>query len=94
MGPIASPTWLNPTLSPMKSGCRLVGSTAAMVVRAPLDTPAAPTPEMTRPTMNMGEDWAAPHIADPTSKMTKKVRKVHYMIIEVRMDLAVTGRGG
>jgi hypothetical protein len=51
-----------------------------MVVTAPLDMPADPTPAMTRPTINMADDWAAPHKADPTSKSTKKVRNVHYRI--------------
>jgi hypothetical protein len=34
--------------------------------------------------MNMGEDWAAPHSADPISNMMKKTRKDHCMIILVR----------
>lgn len=48
-----------------------------MVVTAPLATPADPTPAIARPTMNMDEDCAAPHMADPISKMIKKTRKVH-----------------
>lgn len=40
---------------------------------------------MARPTMNMGEDWAAPHMADPISKIMKKTRKAHCMVL-VRID--------
>lgn len=52
-----------------------------MVVTAPLATPADPIPAIRRPTMNMADECAAPQIADPTSKITKKTRKVHYMMI-------------
>lgn len=61
-----------------------------MVVTAPLATPADPTPAITRPMMNMAEECAAPHTADPTSKMTKKTRKVHYMMILSELTFVVT----
>jgi hypothetical protein len=32
--------------------------------------------------MNMGDDWAAPQIAEPTSKMKKKTRKLHCVLSE------------
>lgn len=83
MGPVARPNWPIPMLRPMKSACFFVGRTAEMVVTAPLATPADPTPAMTRPIMNMGDDWAAPHMADPTSKTKKKTRKVHCMMIDL-----------
>jgi hypothetical protein len=51
-----------------------------MVVIAPFATPADPTPATTRPMMNMIEEWAAPQMADPISKITKKARNVHYML--------------
>lgn len=52
-----------------------------MVVTAPLATPADPIPAITRPMMNMADECAAPHKAEPTSKITKKTRKVHYTMI-------------
>lgn len=57
-----------------------MGSTAEIVVNAPLDIPADPMPEMTRPTMNMGELCAAAQMTEPTSKMIKKTRNVHYLL--------------
>lgn len=87
MGPVARPSWPMPMLTPMKSACFRVGRTVEMVVMAPLASPAEPTPAITRPMMNIGDDLAAPHMADPTSKITKKTRKVHCM----HDDLVRTG---
>ncbi len=39
----------------------------------------APTPAMARPTMSMGDDVAAAHMTDPTSKMSSAVRYVIFM---------------
>lgn len=50
---------------------------AEMIVKAPFPMPEAPMPAMVLPMMNMADDWAAPHSADPTTKMEKKDRKVH-----------------
>jgi hypothetical protein len=67
-----------PIVTPMKSGCFLVGRAAAMVVRAPVVMPEDPKPAMARPMMNMVDDWAAPHRAEPISKTVKKMRKHHW----------------
>lgn len=82
MGPVARPSCPMPILSPMKSACFFVGRTAEIVVTAPLATPADPAPAITRPMMNMGDDWAAPQIAEPTSKIKKKTRKLHCVLSE------------
>jgi hypothetical protein len=39
--------------------------------------PAAPKPAIKRPTMNMGDDIAAPQTMEPISNTAKKARKVH-----------------
>jgi hypothetical protein len=69
-----------PMLILMKSACFFVGRADVIIVIEPLANPADPTPAMTRPTMNIGDDWAAPQMADPSSKMIKHERKVHCMI--------------
>lgn len=84
IGPVARPNWPIPTFKPRKRACLRVGSTVAMVVMAPFASPAEPTPEITRPTINMGEVVAAPLIAEPTSNIRKNVRKVHYWGTPVR----------
>lgn len=63
-----------------------------MVVTAPLATPADPIPAMRRPTMNIADECAAPQIADPTSKITKKTRKVHYTMILLEFACVLTIR--
>lgn len=45
-----------------------------MMVKAPVEMPAAPAPAMALPTMNIGDDTDAPEMADPISKMRKKIR--------------------
>jgi hypothetical protein len=70
----------------MNFACALGGSTAEMIVSAPFEMPEDPTPAMARPTMNMAEDWAAPHSAEPISKMMKKIRNDHWEH-SVRLDL-------
>lgn len=48
-----------------------------IIVRAPLTSPAQPSPATARPMMNMVEEVDAPHMADPISKTKKKVKNVH-----------------
>lgn len=50
---------------------------AARMVRTPFISPEAPKPAMARPTMNMGDDCAAPQSAEPSSKVVKKTKKDH-----------------
>lgn len=49
-----------------------------MIVIEPVAMPAAPKPATNRPTMNMGDETAAPQMIEPNSKMAKKAKKVHY----------------
>jgi hypothetical protein len=62
----------------MNLACSRGGRTAEMMVKAPFDMPEEPAPAMALPTMNMGEDWAAPQMREPTSKIKKKARKDHW----------------
>lgn len=66
-------------LTPINFACARGGKTAAMIVNAPFAIPEEPTPAMALPTMNMDDDWAAPHIRDPSWKTKKKARKDHWM---------------
>src|SRR5580700_3767821 len=77
MGPKAIPSWPMPRLMPRNWACFLTGSTAEMMVRAPFPIPDEPAPAMALPTMNMGDETAAPQMTDPTSKIKKKTRKDH-----------------
>ena len=45
--------------------------------------PEPPSPAMARPTMNAVEVGAAPHKADPTSKVRMDAKKVYLMLKEV-----------
>lgn len=77
MGPKAIPSWPMPKLMPRNWACFLAGSIVEIMVRAPFPIPDEPAPAMALPTMNMGEETAAPHMADPSSKTKKKTRKDH-----------------
>jgi hypothetical protein len=57
---------------------------AEMIVKAPFPMPEDPTPAIALPTINMLDDWAAPHNADPSTKTKKKDKKVHWMAAWVR----------
>jgi hypothetical protein len=48
-----------------------------MISSAPFKIPEVPKPAMTRPTINIAEEFANPQIREPSSKMKKKPRKVH-----------------
>jgi hypothetical protein len=54
------------------------GTHAAIIVKAPFKMPEPPIPAIARPTINIFDDVAIPHIKDPSSKTKKKLRKVHY----------------
>ena len=56
------------------------GATIAVMVVAPVKIPAAPRPAIARPTMKDDEDGAAPHIADPISKISSARRKTHFTL--------------
>lgn len=45
----------------------------------PLESPEHPTPATERPMINMMDDVAEPQMTDPTSKMRKKDRYVHWL---------------
>lgn len=45
---------------------------------APIKVPAAPAPEMARPTMKAGEVGAAALMIEPSSKMTTVEMKTHF----------------
>lgn len=48
-----------------------------MMVKAPFRMPEVPTPATALPTISMVEETASPQRRDPSSKMAKKVKKVH-----------------
>lgn len=59
-------------------GCRLLGATTERIVIAPLVRPDPPSPATARPTTNIVEDCAAPHRAEPISKIQRKARNVYF----------------
>ena len=52
------------------------GAEAAMIVKAPLDRPETPRPDIALPIINIGDDFAVPHIKEPSSNRPKKARNV------------------
>jgi hypothetical protein len=74
MGPKAIPSWPIPMFKPRALACFLTGKTQEMIVKAPVPMPEAPAPAMARPMISMGDDTAAPAMADPSSKIRKKTR--------------------
>jgi hypothetical protein len=52
------------------------GIIGIMIIMAPEKMPALPKPAMARPKIKTGEVGAAPHIAEPTSKIITEVKKV------------------
>jgi hypothetical protein len=50
----------------------------AMMVMAPFIKPDMPRPATTRPTINMVEDVATPHMRDPSSNRAKNDKKVYW----------------
>lgn len=51
---------------------------AAMIVNEPFINPDDPTPAIARPPMKIGEEVATPQTRDPTSKIKRKARNVHF----------------
>jgi hypothetical protein len=70
-------------MMPVYSARRRTVTTIAMMERVPDIRPAAPIPAIKRPMISILEDVAAPEIADPISKMRKRMRKVHYILISL-----------
>lgn len=80
MGPKAIPSWPMPRLMPRNWACFLTGKTDDMITRVPFPIPDEPAPAIALPTMNIGDETAAPQMTDPSSKMKKKTRKDHYFL--------------
>lgn len=86
--PRSAVTYMSVNLKHSKKGQRVLqacfsGATVtARIVYAPFRSPEAPIPATARPTMNIAEDCAAPHNAEPSSKMKKQHRKVHCVRID------------
>jgi len=91
-GPHARPSWPIPMLIPWNNGRRSLGTQLAMVVRQPVNRPEEPRPAMARPRMNIVDDCAAPHMADPSSKTKKKARKVHWGRVRLSQASGLEGR--
>jgi hypothetical protein len=67
-------------------GLFLKGISGIMITITPENMPADPRPAIALPRMNANEFGAAPHIADPTSKMKRQTKKV---LSTVRLPLSV-----
>lgn len=65
---------------PVYVGRRLMGTDVPRMVRAPLMRPAPPIPAIARPVMSIQEATDAPQMAEPISKIAKKVMKVHWVL--------------
>jgi hypothetical protein len=59
-------------------GCLSLGTQLDRIVRAPFIKPEAARPATVLPIINIADVTAAPQIAEPISKTTKNVKKVHY----------------
>jgi len=64
---------------PIYAGRLTIGTVYAMMTIQPEKRPEEPSPAMARPTIKAFEVGAAPHTAEPTSKMSIEVRKTHLM---------------
>lgn len=62
---------------PWKAGAFSGGTRRLMMIKAPENKAAAPTPEMARPTMNATEDGASAVMSEPISKMMSADMKTH-----------------
>jgi hypothetical protein len=58
-------------------GCLGNGALACTMLYPPFSIPEPPIPAIALPMINIFEDVAAPQMTDPSSKMPKKLRKVH-----------------
>lgn len=56
------------------------------MVSPPFERPALPIPATARPMIIIVEDWAAPHTADPASKIAMNDRNVYFVEISTLED--------
>ena len=68
------------------------GIIGIMIIMAPEKMPALPKPAMARPKINKGEVGAAPHMAEPTSKITTEVKNVLLRVVSGLQMVAVFRR--
>ena len=68
----APPPWVN------LPGRLFFGTQLERIVSAPVTIPDAPKPATARPTISIDEETAAPQSKEPSSKVPKKARNVHY----------------
>ena len=73
-GPRTCPTPVRAKSRPSSIARLSGGPSMAMMVMAPLATPAAPIPDMALPTINMAEDTAVAAMREPNANMAKKNR--------------------
>ena len=57
-----------------------------MTVRLPFARPEEPSPAIARPTMNIVEELATPHINEPNSKIIKKNINTHWVEKDKRVS--------
>jgi hypothetical protein len=55
------------------------GTTVEMIVKPPLNMPAAPRPATALPMMKTAEEGATPHMSDPSSNRIMKPRYVYWI---------------
>jgi len=60
-----------PPISPMKIGRFSRGTVLERIKIAPVNTPAAPSPAIARPTIKAVDVGATPQISDPISKIVR-----------------------
>ena len=63
-----------------------------MMVMAPFIKPDAPRPAIARPPISIGEDLASPHTNEPSSKVKKNIKYVHYVAINIANSFYGTSR--
>jgi hypothetical protein len=61
---------------PWNTGLFSNGTMGIIIIMEPVKIPADPKPAMARPVMKIGELGAAPHRAEPISKMRTQIKKV------------------
>lgn len=58
-------------------GLLCIGAHSATISRAPFKMPDVPRPAITRPPINIPDEFATPQIKEPISKIRKNVSHVH-----------------
>lgn len=66
-------------IKPVNTGLFLKGTNGSRIIVLPENTPADADPAMARPTMSAAEVEAAPHTADPISKMIREMINTHFV---------------